>query len=113
MEQLAELEAIRAGVIRDTKETAAKFSTASTCTPEGSGVVVLIWRGIRYIVRPECVDPLTFHLYFALMVALDMHRALKVRMDDRHLRFMLAIGSILRCGDAHNQCTSECKTYGV
>lgn len=111
-EQLTEMKKLREEIIEETKRTRDLFTIKRRAEP-GSSLIVLQWNGTNYIVRPESIDPLTFHLYFALQVALNAHRELKSSTEDGHLRLMLALGSVLRCGDVLNQCTSDCKTYGV
>lgn len=116
MEQLAEIEALRDSIVLENRKVASQLKLSGD--PKTSPTV-LEWNGTRYIVRPGCVDQLTFHMYFALQLALNIHREKKEFFDPRHLRFMIALASVIRCGSEGKKgsegvlCTSECKTYGL
>lgn len=69
VEQLAELQSFRECVARETKRTAAELGGDATDISNSRNLTVLEWNGTRYVVRPDCVDQLTFHMYFALLVA--------------------------------------------
>lgn len=118
VEQLAEVEVLRLGVVEENRKVASELekSSKSLITP-----TVLEWNGIHYVVRPDSIDQLTFHMYFALQVALRIHRDEKVPFDHKHMRFMIALSSVIRCGTDDGKksklnsrlCTLDCKTYGL
>lgn len=73
----------------------------------------LEWAGTHYIHRPGSVDRLTFHIYFAVQIALEMHREDKKEISTRSLTFLVLLNSILCCGSDKEHCTSKCKRFGI
>lgn len=73
----------------------------------------LEWAGTHYIHRPGNVDRLTFHIYFAVQIALEMHREEKKHFKTQSLTFLILLNSVLGCGNAKERCSSYCKTFGL
>lgn len=73
----------------------------------------LEWAGTHYVQRPGNVDRLTFHIYFAMQIALEMHREDKKRFRTQSLTFLILLNSVIGCGDDKEQCTSHCKKFGL
>lgn len=71
------------------------------------------WAGDRYIMRPAQVDKLTFHIYFALQTALEMHREKKTPFLSRQIRLMCCLTTIIACGSNEKVCTEICKKYDL
>lgn len=113
VEQLAEIQAVRASIIHETQRTATELGDAPETISTDTPPTILEWNGTRYVVRPACVDQLSYHMYFALQIALDLHRRQKVGFNTRHFSFMVALSSVIRCGNVKDTCNLECKTYGV
>lgn len=73
----------------------------------------LEWAGTHYIQRPASVDRLTFHIYFAIQVALEMHREQNIRFTSLQQRLLILLNSVLVCGTHKDLCDNDCKHFGI
>lgn len=81
--------------------------------PPNKEATYVEWDGKYYLLRNASADKLSFHLYFGIKTAIEWHRDKKLEFDERHLRLMCGLGSIIRCGKPGHLCTDECKKFGL
>lgn len=98
----------------DDPDTTPKDEMEVSMFPPNHPPVPVEWDGKQYLLSHATIDKLSFHSYFAIKTALEWHRERKFQFDERHLRMMVGLGSIVRCGGGPKElCTKECKTFGL